>query len=1008
MRARSVTVSAQEAVPRAHEPTAPREVNWHEVPAKRHQPGRRCNEEEEELASRALGLAVRPQGCQTSGDTNFPHALTVRCDTRGEAVPMDMDELLKFCSVPQRSASPSVPPPSVPPPSVAPPSVSPASDPPPSAAPPSAAPPSDPPPSVPPPSDPPPSVAPPSVRPSSVPPPSVAPPSVAPPSVTPSVRPQRKAAAASASANPTPRAASPLLRPITHEHINAGQPARAIAAEQQGGAAERTGPPASAADGASASDPPPPRAVRPDWSALPSEFDAQPTGAGTPEHIQFTAASMKAGFTVKFILVSHGPHAKHEPASALYTAFKADSARARAWACRAMREAAGCDAELRQGAWVVPLVGHAATEASVDDRVTTLAESVASGCGGQLELALQHKATTEKISSIQGAGRVERRREAVADTYTLLRLPPVGTALVFVDDCVTSGASLGEASVRAVAAAMKAAGRTDVLEVHRVALAASSALHALSPPASVSSRTLLGDGGVARLLVILNEIDVLEHGETPIASAGLLMGYVYELLEDYYGSSQRGDYVTTETIKWLVGERIVKGHLALIAKGAHYNEGITAAASNAPSLEMEKVTKLVAILLNRDGECALSLKRRVFAREQVELDRDPPLNKEKVCGMTGYSWAAYHESYAKRQAAPGELQQQIKGLEEQLTSVEMQKELATKLERLRSEWMEATEVAAAARRARGGDHGVHGAALEVTAARKAADDAAGAPTPERQEAARRLDDAQKDLEKREGLRAKCHGRVGNHSSRGHGHTHITTYHNGVAGGTAVARVAPAASDAPDAPAASDASDAPALDPNRFIWGCCRQGTHASDPLCSCVSVEHGTGIEQVRANARATSKVGLGTRLSQREACKRQRPTDTPKTRFVVGQFETKEEVLAMLASGVGAAAPAAALATAPAATPATAAPRWTPEEDERLKKLVEEKGGAPMSGRAWREIAASLEHGRGAEAVRKHYERSKEAAERAAEKAEERAAKKAKKAEERAAKAERESAKKA
>lgn len=43
--------------------------------------------------------------------------------------------------------------------------------------------------------------------------------------------------------------------------------------------------------------------------------------------------------------------------------------------------------------------------------------------------------------------------------------------------------------------------------------------------------------------------------------------------------------------------------------------------------------------------------------------------------------------------------------------------------------------------------------------------------------------------------------------------------------------------------------------------------------------------------------------------------------------------------------------------------PRWTSEEDERLKALVAEKGE-----RAWKEVAAGLEHGRSATAVEQHY----------------------------------------
>ena len=105
-----------------------------------------------------------------------------------------------------------------------------------------------------------------------------------------------------------------------------------------------------------------------------------------------------------------------------------------------------------------------------------------------------------------------------------------------------------------------------------------------------------------------------------------------------------------------------------------------------------------------------------------------------------------------------------------------------------------------------------------------------------------------------------------------------------------------ASDIAPASDAPDASTSPvALDPDRFLWGCCRQGTHVSDPLCSCVSVEDGTGIEQVQASRRASLTASLGTRLSQRGACKAQRPSDTPKTRFFVAQFETKADALAYL-----------------------------------------------------------------------------------------------------------------
>tara|TARA_B110001452_G_scaffold243960_1_gene227708 strand:+ start:269 stop:697 length:429 start_codon:yes stop_codon:yes gene_type:complete len=99
---------------------------------------------------------------------------------------------------------------------------------------------------------------------------------------------------------------------------------------------------------------------------------------------------------------------------------------------------------------------------------------------------------------------------------------------------------------------------------------------------------------------------------------------------------------------------------------------------------------------------------------------------------------------------------------------------------------------------------------------------------------------------------------------------------------------------PAAPVAVKLLAAP--DPLRMMWGYCRVGTHDTDDRCTC-----GT-YEKVGAAARASASARLGTRHSQRAACKKQRPANGPKSRFFVAEFETEEALLAAAAAATAAA----------------------------------------------------------------------------------------------------------
>ena len=75
----------------------------------------------------------------------------------------------------------------------------------------------------------------------------------------------------------------------------------------------------------------------------------------------------------------------------------------------------------------------------------------------------------------------------------------------------------------------------------------------------------------------------------------------------------------------------------------------------------------------------------------------------------------------------------------------------------------------------------------------------------------------------------------------------------------------------------------------LLWGFCRTGSNPAADRCEC-------GLySQVAAEARVSTTVAKGTRLSRGKACQSKRSAEGKRSRRFVGEFKSEEELLRSL-----------------------------------------------------------------------------------------------------------------
>ena len=180
-----------------------------------------------------------------------------------------------------------------------------------------------------------------------------------------------------------------------------------------------------------------------DWDKPMSELETSSAGELATRTTAFNSLVMIVGFTLHYLLVQHGDKSRCEAGSAACSAFKAAKPVVVAWAVeRACLGAADAvlNNQMLKGAIVVPLVGHSRTTARPDDATTQLAHGFASGCGGEVHLALRRMTSATKTSDIQantGGLKLKKLRDHQAKAkwhFDEKHLPPRGGTVVLVDD----------------------------------------------------------------------------------------------------------------------------------------------------------------------------------------------------------------------------------------------------------------------------------------------------------------------------------------------------------------------------------------------------------------------------------------------------------------------------------------------------------------------------------------------------------------------------------------------